>query len=62
MGILLKRKLSEGDMFTCIDMHENSKINQSFFVRKFDRVFENSNMKHLANTRSHFRTETECFI
>ena len=33
--------------FTCIDIHKNSKMRHSISLRKFDRVFENSKMRHL---------------
>ena len=32
--------------FTCIDIFKNSKIQQSISLRKFDRLFENSNIQH----------------
>ena len=37
----------EGGMLTYIDMHKNSKMRHSISLRKLDRVFANSKMRHL---------------
>ena len=38
---IMRQNVCEGDMFTCIDMHKNSKMRHSISLRKFDRVFAN---------------------
>ena len=44
---IMRQNVCEGDMFTCIDMHKNSKMRHSISPRKLDRVFANSKMRHL---------------
>ena len=47
--------------FTCIDMHKNSKMRHSISLRKFDRVFEISKMRHFKCSTLDFSSK-KCLI